>query len=211
MSFNLFGSFSSDMGDLNKKVLECKKCPYHMLKSNADNRVNGYGKSANGLMIVGQCPGRNEIESGIPFTGVSGNLLKTIMKEHKIIPSETRFTNIIRCLPPEGKNIIKKAIDNCMTWLDDEIHLIKPKLIVCLGNVAGKAILGTDNVATDGGKLIVSKLYYIDCILTYHTAHLLRLKVNDEEEYNEVMKTVNDHWRKIALLIGVNKSEKDHD
>jgi len=207
MSYSLFGSFSNTIGDLNKSVMNCKKCPYHMLKTNIDNRVNGSGSCDNGLMVIGQCPGPVEMEKGKPFIGTSGLLLKSIMKSSGILPSESRFTNIIRCLPPNGKNIIQKAIKQCSVWLEDEINLIKPKLIVCVGNIAGDVILGTDNIATDGGKLRVSKYNYIDGILTYHTAHLLRIKNSDKEEFEDKMKIVEEHWKKIALLLKISQGD----
>lgn len=200
MTFNLFGSFTNTIEELDEKIMACDKCPYSSLTQNLGKRVNGSGSMESGLVVIGQNPGKTEMETGIPFSGSSGNMLKSIMKRAGINTRKVYFTNIIRCAPPQGKNLITKSIDMCSSWLEDEIGILKPSFIVCLGNVAGKEVLGTCEVSKDSGKVMMSR-FNVNGMLTYHTAYLLRVKSTDDEEYNKLLEEVEVHWRTVNKIV----------
>lgn len=199
---NLYDSYSDDLNTLKDKVKDCnsgfpedKWCPYYRL---GRRRVNGIGPVGAPLMVVGQGPGPREQESGRPFSGGSGRLLREILKKVGFNPREVFLTNLVRCMPPRNKRIISKAIKMCSQWLDDEVGLVKPSLIVCLGNEAADALTGE---AMRGE--IVTTRYGIPAICVYHTAYLLRVKSKDSQKYKEIAEEEYKAWKLAAETIGV--------
>jgi len=194
----IFGSYSKSLEDLYCEVEACKKCPYHKIN---DRRVNGRGAIDAPIMIVGQGPGPREIAEGKPYVGGSGRKLREILKLDEIaVPMEDVYlTNLIRCKQPEGKNIIAKAIKMCSGWLEDEVHLVSPKLIVCLGTPAMAWVMEIDkgNIADSRGRVMDSR-YGIPAIGTYHTAYLIRMKRSAASEYQKVAREAYEHWQAVG-------------
>lgn len=203
MQLNLIDTYSNSLGDLNNKIRSCALCSYHLLSHNT-SRVVGRGNVGSKIMIVGQGPGEAEMTSGVPFSGTSGKLLKRIMKMVGLEYNESYVSNMIRCLQPHQKPILDSCIKKCKPWLDDEVGIVKPKLIVCLGGISTEWLLGYK--LEDAGRIVDTE-YDIPGIGTYHTAYILRLRAykssedNRKEEYNRVSHLVMDHWKLIASMI----------
>jgi uracil-DNA glycosylase len=198
----LYNSYSRDLNDLREKVQSCTDglpenmhCPYHGL---GRRRVNGIGPYDASLMVVGQGPGPREEESGKPFSGGSGGLLRDILKKVGLEPKEVFLTNLVRCMPPKNKRIISRAIKMCGRWLDDEVGLVHPHLIVCLGNEASEALTG----GTARGEVVTTK-YGIPAVCMYHTAYLLRVKGKDPARYKEIAEEEYKAWKLVAGIVGV--------
>lgn len=206
MQLNLIDTYTTSLGTLYTRIRECKLCPYHLLSHNTV-RVVGRGNVGSRLMIVGQGPGEAEITSGVPFSGSSGKLLKKIMRSVGLEYNDCYATNMIRCMQPKGgKPILDSCIKKCKVWLDDEVGIVKPELIVCVGGISTEYLLGYK--LEDSGS-IVNSIYNIPGIGTYHPAYILRLKNykstedSKKEEYNRVTKLVIEQWKLIAGMVGI--------
>jgi len=182
----------STLEELYREVEHCELCPYAQL---GNKKVNGDGKIGAPIMIIGQAPGRTELEIGKPYTGPSGRLLRNMLRKMKIPQGDVYFSNVLRCAPPEGKNIVANSLKMCMRWVVEEIELVRPRLIVLLGAVAAKAVIDKETIEECKGKIIKCGLG-IPCVATYHTAYLIRIR-KDEDIYESTWHEVRGHWKLI--------------
>jgi len=152
-------------------IENCKKCN---LGSTRNKFVFGSGDPSADLLLVGEAPGQEEDLQGEPFVGRAGKLLDKILKAIGYTRDTNIFiTNIVKCRPPDNRDPLPSEIEDCSPYLNKQIELIKPKLIVALGKVAGKALLKKDILL----KEMRNKTHYfksIPLIVTYHPAALLR-------------------------------------
>ena len=154
-----------------------------------------YGNSNADLMFIGEGPGADEDEEGIPFVGKAGKLMNQAFKGLGIDRDEVYIANIVKCRPPNNRNPEKDEVIACLDYLRNQVLVIKPKIIVLLGSVALKNILGEEYGITKArGNWIVKK--DIKYMPTFHPAALLRDEVKKidfwedlklvKEEYNNV-------------------------
>ena len=146
-------------------------------------------------MFIGEGPGADEDEEGIPFVGKAGKLMNQAFKGLGIDRDEVYIANIVKCRPPNNRNPEKDEVIACLDYLRNQVLVIKPKIIVLLGSVALKNILGEEYGITKArGNWIVKK--DIKYMPTFHPAALLRDEVKKidfwedlklvKEEYNNV-------------------------
>lgn len=130
----------------------CTKCPLHQSRTQA---VPGDGKSAAKVMLIGEGPGREEDESGHPFVGATGRYLDQVLEGTGLNRADLFITNIVKCRPPKNRPPKVDEIETCTAnYLFKQIELINPKLIVLLGGVATKKLLGLKNINEARGHLI---------------------------------------------------------
>lgn len=127
-------------------VTSCERCP--ALVESRTQIVNGTGAADADLLFVGEGPGATEDREGEPFVGRSGDVLNEILDEHGVERSEVRITNCIRCRPPENRDPTGEELDNCRGYLDAEIELVDPLVVVTLGKVASEHLLGRSVAVT---------------------------------------------------------------
>ena len=169
-----------DWQDLRSGIDHCTRCP---LYCNATQPVHGEGPQDAGLMIVGEQPGDQEDRAGRPFVGPAGQLLDGHLARSGIDRSRAWMTNAVKHFKftPRGKQRIHQTptageIDHCRWWLDAEIGLVKPRVIVALGASAARGILGkTINVSATRGN-VLSLASGAQLIVTTHPAYMLRLR-----------------------------------
>jgi uracil-DNA glycosylase family 4 len=152
------------------KVVECRRCP---LYTTAKNGVPGEGNSKAQVVIVGEAPGANEDETGLPFVGAAGGLLTKILESVKLSREEVFITNVVKHRPPGNRNPQPDEVEACAPYLIRQLELIKPKVIIAFGNFAAQTLLNTK----DGiGKLrgAVHTYHGTPLVVTYHPAALLR-------------------------------------
>jgi DNA polymerase len=126
---------------LNKLHLTIEECNRCLLRNSSQTPVFGNGHSQARLFIIGEAPGKDEIESGMPFVGQAGQYLKETMS--RIIPSTTTFfTNVLKCRPEMNRNPHPEEIDACRSYLEQQIELVSPEIIIGLGSTAGHWLLG---------------------------------------------------------------------
>lgn len=123
--------------DLEEAIRTCKRCPLHMGRKNA---VPGEGKRSSPLMFIGEAPGVTEDAVGRPFVGAAGALLTQVMEACGIPRGEVYITNVVKCRPPGNREPTPEEVEACSVYLESQILLLKPKLIVTLGNVAGRKV-----------------------------------------------------------------------
>ncbi len=120
------------------KVLSCRKCELWKTRMNP---VFGEGDINAKIMFVGEAPGYNEDKTGIPFCGKAGKVLDELLCSVNIKREEVFICNILKCRPPNNKNPTNEEIDACSPYLDQQIKIIKPSIICCLGKFATEHIM----------------------------------------------------------------------
>jgi len=156
--------------NINDRILHCQKCPLSLTRKNA---VPGEGNINADLMFVGEAPGRDEDIRGRPFVGKAGQLLTKIINAMEFTREEVYITNVVKCRPPDNRTPNKDEINQCKEYLMEQIAMIKPKVIVCLGKVA------TDYfVPSKMGITSLRGQFYefnqIKIMPTFHPSYLLR-------------------------------------
>ena len=164
-------SNSYDLISFNDEIKNCLKCD---LGKTRKNFVFGVGDFNASLLLVGEAPGEQEDLSGEPFVGRAGKLLdKMLTAINRSRENDVFICNVLKCRPPDNRDPSKEEISKCEPYLVNQIDLIQPKLIVALGRVAGKTLLGVDKSLKDMRNTIHS-YHGTNLIVTYHPAALLR-------------------------------------
>ena len=164
-------SNSYDLISFNDEIKNCLKCD---LGKTRKKFVFGVGDFNASLLLVGEAPGEQEDLSGKPFVGRAGKLLdKMLSAINRSRENDVFICNVLKCRPPDNRDPSKEEISKCEPYLVNQIDLIQPKLIVALGRVAGKTLLGVDKSLKDMRNTIHS-YHGTNLIVTYHPAALLR-------------------------------------
>ncbi|MEA5049994.1 MAG: uracil-DNA glycosylase [Oscillospiraceae bacterium] len=159
-----------DFEELRAACMQCSRC---RLASTRTNVVFGVGDEHADILFVGEGPGRNEDLQGEPFVGRAGQLLDNYLAAVGLRRQDVYIANIVKCRPPENRDPQPDEQDACIGWLRAQFKLISPKLVVCLGRIAAKKMIGDDFLVTrdhgrvydKGGVLMMG---------TFHPAALLR-------------------------------------
>ena len=137
-------SSTSDQGQspklksIQEEVLSCKGCDLHKTKT---NYVFGEGNPNADLMFIGEAPGYNEDVQGRPFVGRAGKLLDKMLNAMDLDRSKVYIANILKCRPPNNRNPLPEEVLACTGYLEEQIRIIKPKVICSLGLFAGQFLL----------------------------------------------------------------------
>ena len=130
-----------DMETLRQTCAACDKCK---LAPTRTNLVFGVGNENADLMFVGEAPGEQEDLSGIPFVGRAGKLLDSYLAAVGIDRGDVYIANILKCRPPKNRDPQPDEEDACMPYLREQVRIIKPKIIVCLGRIAAMRLIKPD-------------------------------------------------------------------
>jgi len=148
---------------LAKKIRTCRRC--RLWKSRA-LAVPGEGDSGAEIMLLGESPGDKEDEAGRPFVGPSGKFLDWLLKKNNIDRKEIFISSVIKCHPPKNRNPKLDELKTCGGWWRTQIDIIKPKVVVLLGGVALKAVLGCSDLSgCHDQKIVKNDLIYFS---TFH-------------------------------------------
>ena len=178
--------------DLEKSILECKKC---RLCTNRTNIVFGQGNKKARLMFIGEGPGADEDKQGIPFVGKAGQLMNNAFQALEINREDVYIANIVKCRPPSNRVPEDDEVQTCLNYLRNQVILIKPKIIVLLGSTALKNILGKEYgiTAVRGNWMEKNGIKYMP---TWHPAALLRdenKKVEFWQDLKEAKKYIDNN------------------
>ena len=180
------GSFS-DLPALQKFLAGCPRCK---LSKGRTNIVFGQGNPKAELMFVGEAPGRDEDEQGLAFVGRAGQLLTKILEAIGRTREDVYIANVIKCRPPNNRNPEPDEVASCRPFLDEQIRLISPKVIVTLGTFAAQAILETDEpIGRMRGQWRTAR--GVRVMPTFHPAFLLRSPERKKDVWED-MKRVRD-------------------
>lgn len=181
------------LNELNKKWTEECVCK---LKYTAKQAVYGSGSPNADIVFIGEAPGRAEDEQGKPFIGASGKFLDEMLKVIKLKREETYITSIVKYRPPNNRDPLPKEKEDCREWLEDELKIISPKLIVFLGRHSMNNFFPSEKISKAHGKLLMkesgnipTKYFYA----LYHPAAAL---------YNGSMReTLMNDFKKIPKIL----------
>jgi DNA polymerase len=187
---------------LRRAAVGCRACP---LWQTGSQTVFGEGASSAAVMLVGEQPGDQEDKAGRPFVGPAGRLLDQALAEAGIDRRAAYVTNVVKHFKwePRGKRRIHakpswSEIAACRPWLEAELQVVKPSVLVCLGATAAQALLGRQfRVTKQRGQLIDSPLAP-HVLATIHPSAILRADAEDREA--ELAAFVDD-LRKVAALL----------
>lgn len=120
-----------------REAIGCTRCA---LAETRRNVVFGAGNADADLMLIGEAPGRDEDESGLPFVGRAGKLLDGLLAEAGLARSDVFIANVLKCRPPGNRDPAPIEIETCRPWLEEQIRLIEPRVIATLGNFSTKLL-----------------------------------------------------------------------
>lgn len=177
--------------ELEEVVKQCRKC---RLCETRKNVVFGVGNREADIMFIGEGPGADEDAQGEPFVGKAGKLMNMAFDMLGVKREEVYIANIVKCRPPNNRNPQDDEVENCLDYLRNQVILVKPKIIVLLGSVALKNVLGKEyGITASRGKWLERKgILYMP---TWHPAALLRdenKKIDFIKDLKQVIKRYNE-------------------
>lgn len=178
----LFTDPPPDWSTLQCQVATCQACELHQTRTQT---VFGAGCQSADWLFIGEAPGEEENKQGIPFVGPAGKLFDHMLDAIQLKKKDIYLTNVLKCHPPRNRNPKVKEMTHCSPFLQHQIQLIQPKLIVALGAVAARHLLAVKN---NVGELRGQRFHYMDIplIATYHPAFLLRRPLEKRQAWQDL-------------------------
>lgn len=184
------------MEELESKIKTCTRCNLHKTRTNA---VPGEGSADADVMLVGEAPGYWEDQKGRPFVGAAGKYLTELLETAGLKREDVFIGNILKCRPPRNRDPTDEEIETCSPYLQKQIQLIKPKLIVALGRFAARVLLGRPvSMGRSHGTLVDCSFggWQGKLLISYHPAAALYgtsrdLLEEDFKKLGEIMKKLD--------------------
>lgn len=158
-----------NLEELYKKCDECRACPLYKTKTNT---VFGIGHSDADIMFVGEAPGENEDLTGEPFVGRAGKLFDKYLEAVGMKRENIYIANILKCRPPKNRDPQKDEEEACIGFLREQVRIINPSLIVCLGRISAMRLIKPDFKITaehgiffEKGKFMMTAVYHPSALL----------------------------------------------
>jgi DNA polymerase len=158
---------------LEQVALEASTCTRCRLSAGRTQVVFGDGTGRSGVMFIGEGPGYHEDKQGLPFVGSAGQLLNRLLGEIGLSRDDVRIVNVVNCRPPGNRDPLPDEIEACKPWLEEQIRIFDPRVIMTLGNFATRVILDrpVSISRVRGQKQLVGGRMVIP---TFHPAAILR-------------------------------------
>lgn len=172
---------------LRQKALNCTACG---LSKSRTHVVFGVGNTKANLLIIGEAPGVNEDKQGEPFVGRAGKLLTNMLLAIGLQRRDVYIANILKCRPPNNRDPKPEEVALCTPFLEQQINLIQPKVILAVGRIAAHFLIGsTDSL----GKMRGKQYQYRDIplLISYHPAYLLRSPREKRKAQQDLMQLKN--------------------
>ncbi len=159
-----------DWSELEQHCQSCQKCP---LSDTRHHVVFGEGNRSAEVMFIGEGPGENEDLQGRPFVGRAGQLLDDMLEVIDLDRSKVYIANIIKCRPPQNRDPLNTEQDACIGYLRNQVALIQPKIIVCLGRIAAMRLIREDyKISREHGQWVEKAGVQMTAL--FHPAAILR-------------------------------------
>lgn len=169
--------------ELETQCINCRKCS---LCRDRRNVVFGDGSPTARIMFIGEGPGEQEDLQGKPFVGPAGKLLDDMLSIIDLDRTKCYIANIVKCRPPNNRDPLDIEQDACISYLYNQIDLIKPQIIICLGRVAAKRIIDPDyRITRSHGQWITRNDVWMTAI--YHPSALLRDPSKRPETFDDLI------------------------
>jgi uracil-DNA glycosylase len=178
----------SALTELYEQIKICHKCDISRARTNA---VPGEGPENSEIMFIGEAPGWNEDKQGRPFVGQAGQFLDTLLASINLDRKKVYIANVIKCRPPENRDPLPTEIVNCAPWLEKQVELIKPQMIVTLGRYSmgryfpGKSISKIHGTAVKQNGVIYFAMYHPAAAL--HQGNLRQTLENDMKKIPAIL------------------------
>jgi uracil-DNA glycosylase len=156
---------------LREEVLRCTRCPLHLTRTQG---VLGVGPQRADWLVVGEAPGAEEDRRGEPFVGAAGQLLDAMLRAIGLDrTSNVYIANVLKSRPPGNRDPKPEEVSACMPYLQRQVELLRPKIMLAVGRIAAQSLLGTEAPL---GRLRSQVHHFgtIPLVVTYHPAYLLR-------------------------------------
>jgi DNA polymerase len=180
------GVESLDWDGLQQYVANCERCELCRTRTNT---VFGVGNPDADVMIIGEAPGADEDAKGEPFVGRAGQLLDNMLKAIGLDRQQVFIANILKCRPPDNRNPSFEEVTACEGYLNRQIDLIQPKIILSVGGVSAKNLLKTEEAV---GRLRLQQHQLVNrklpVLVTYHPAYLLRKPSEKAKSWEDLKK-----------------------
>jgi DNA polymerase len=206
-------SYFADWQSLEEAVKRCARCALYKSRKNV---VLGEGSRNAHVMLVGEAPGATEDEMGRPFVGAAGRLLTMILESLGVKRESVYITNVVKCRPPGNREPKEEEVEACSIYLESQIILLKPQIIVTLGNVAGRKIFALGNNQWSSVMKMRGKIYKLNIlslsvsvIPTLHPAAALynpQLRTLFEEDMKLVRKVMESVVKEVTGELQKGKS-----
>lgn len=169
--------------ELEKQCMGCKGCG---LWETRNHVVFGVGNRNADLMFVGEGPGEQEDLKGEPFVGPAGQLLDDMLSIIDIDRSKCYIANIVKCRPPRNRDPLEQEQEACMDYLRNQIALVQPKVIVCLGRIAAMRLIDLNyRITREHGRWVQRGDFFLSAI--YHPSALLRDPSKRPETFEDLL------------------------
>ena len=173
--------------ELKSRCESCEKCELCKTRTNC---VFGVGNPNADLMFIGEAPGEQEDLSGTPFVGRAGQLLDKFLFAVDIKREDVYIANILKCRPPKNRDPLPEEEEACLGFLREQVSLINPKIIVCLGRISAMKLIKPDfKITLEHGQWFKKGNYLMTAV--YHPAALLR-DPRKKEDMLEDMKKIKE-------------------
>ncbi len=178
-----------DWQTLQQRIANCRACGLHTSRIQT---VFGVGNPQADLLIIGEAPGANEDKQGEPFVGRAGQLLNSMLAAIGLQREDVFIANILKCRPPQNRDPKPEETTKCTPYLDRQVALLQPKLIMAVGRIASHYLL---QCSTPMGRLRGQRYQFRDTgiplIVSYHPAYLLRSPQEKRKAYEDLILAKN--------------------
>lgn len=187
----------NDIAELEKVCKKCEKCKLCETRTNV---VFGVGNPEADVMFIGEGPGENEDLQGEPFVGRGGQLLDKMLKAVDLDRKKNIYiANIVKCRPPKNRDPEPTEQEECIEWLRNQVKLINPKIIVCLGRISAAKLIKPDIKITKEHGIFFEKGNFL-MMATLHPAALLRNPNNKPAAFDDFIK-LREKMEELGLKI----------
>ncbi len=166
---------ANQLEKLNLEMSQCTKCP---LRSDCQRVVFGAGNTQTEIIFIGEAPGKKEDELGIPFVGSTGRILDKMLESIQLKREDVYLTNICKCRPPENRDPLPEEINVCSQWLEKQIEIINPKMIITLGRFALNYFLPDTKISAVHGNILKINTPKIGEIKLFPLHHPAAARIN---------------------------------
>ena len=197
-NFEISAHKTENLERLKKSIGDIKNCG---LKSSATNIVFSDGNPKSKIMLVGEAPGSNEDQEGLPFVGRAGTLLDKMLASINLNRKNVYISNIINYRPPENRRPTDEEVNRYMPFIKKHIEIINPKILVLLGRTAMNALIGNDIVISKARGKWIDKEFgscKTSVIITFHPAFLMRQPAQKKMAWID-LKMIRDKKAKLKI------------
>ena len=173
-----------DWAQLRERVAACTRCG---LSATRTQTVFGVGNPAAEWLIVGEAPGADEDRQGEPFVGRAGQLLNSMLRAIGLAREQVYIANVLKCRPPHNRDPLPGEIAECLPFLERQIALLKPKIMLVVGRIAAQNLLKTDvPLGRLRQQVHVFGASRVPLVVTYHPAYLLRTPTDKRKTWEDL-------------------------